>query len=207
MSIKEKLKIVRSTVINYSSRKRLTNKDFTIISDNCWGGQVYHDLNLEYRTPFVGLFIFASDYIRMLKNLEFYLTQPLTFSRESKFKDMENHNYPLGLLGDVELHFLHYKDEAEARTKWERRVKRINWDNLFIKMFDANGCNEELLREFDSLDFKHKVCFTAKEYKDLQSNVWFHEFKNTPKVEPELKLYKKYFDAVEWLNNGIILRR
>ena len=42
----------------------------TIISNNCWGGFVYQKFNLQYRTPFVGLFIFAPDYIELLENFD-----------------------------------------------------------------------------------------------------------------------------------------
>lgn len=29
--------------------------------------------------------------------------------------------YPIALLGDVEIHFLHYDNETVAKEKWERR--------------------------------------------------------------------------------------
>jgi uncharacterized protein (DUF1919 family) len=38
------------------ARIRLKNQDFTIISNDCWGGGVYEDLQLQYTTPMVGLF-------------------------------------------------------------------------------------------------------------------------------------------------------
>ena len=42
---------------------------------------------------------------------------PLKFVKESKYiKDFDN-AYPLALLDDIELHFLHYADEEEANSK------------------------------------------------------------------------------------------
>ena len=40
----------------------LQNTNFSIISNNCWGGYVYQEQNLPYQSPFVGLFLYAKDY-------------------------------------------------------------------------------------------------------------------------------------------------
>src|SRR6185436_15299213 len=76
-------------------------------------------------------------------------------------------NYPIALLGEIEIHFLHYKDANEASEKWKRRVKRINYNNLIIKFSDRDGCTEEMIQEFDRMNFKNKVCLTTKKYKYL----------------------------------------
>lgn len=50
-------------------RKKQINKDrFTIISNNCWGGEVYESYNLIKQSPTVGLFFMASDYIKFIYN-------------------------------------------------------------------------------------------------------------------------------------------
>ena len=36
--------------------RKLKNRDFTIISNNCWGGTVYEAHNLQKQSPTVGLF-------------------------------------------------------------------------------------------------------------------------------------------------------
>lgn len=198
--VKKKIFKIKSYFENYSSRKKLINKDFTIISDNCWGGQVYQDLGIEYNTPFIGLFIVSPDYIRLVKNLEHYLSQPLTFINSSKYRD--NVQYPIGLLDDVEIHFMHYKNEKEAIEKWNRRLNRMNWDNLFFKVNDRDYCTDRLLKEFDELSYSRKIIFTAQKNGDLKNSIWFKEHSNEDYVAPELRTYKKYFDVVNWLNQG-----
>ncbi len=74
-----------------------------------------------------------------------------------------------GYSESIEIFFLHYHSEEEARDKWERRRERINWDRLLVKFNDQNGCTEELIREFDKLPFKNKVCFTVKEHPGCES--------------------------------------
>ena len=68
----------------------------------------------------------------------------------------------LQLLDDIELHFLHYADEEEATQKWERRLKRMHWDNLYFKFNDNDACTYELMKEFEELPYKSKVIFSLQ---------------------------------------------
>lgn len=203
MGIKKKIKKIKYLILNYNKRKNLKNKDFTIISDNCWGGFIYQYLGLPFNTPFIGLFIFAPDYIKLLNNLKYYLDLNLEFIKESKFKETlikygTEGTYPIGILGDVEIHFLHYKTEEEARSKWNTRRTRINWDNLFIKFSDANLCTRDHIEAFDKLPYKNKIMFTNKNY-NLDSNIFLKEYENKNNVKEE---WKSKFDYVSWLNKG-----
>ena len=88
-------------------QKKLLGKDFTIISNNCWGGMIYESYNLPKNSPTVGLFFFAEDYICFLKDLKGFVTAPLKFIRpeDSKWKtrpelvnDKRFGHYPIGQL-------------------------------------------------------------------------------------------------------------
>jgi len=182
-----------------------------MISSNCIGSRFYQELVFPYNTPFVGLFIFAPCYIKMLGNLEYYLKSDLSIITKSKYEDLlppekRDRHYPVGLLGgDVEIHFLHYHDESEAKTKWSRRIERMNMDNLFVTFTDRDFCTEALLNQFDRMEYQHKVCFTAKKYPSVKSSVWVNEYKNEPQVGDLYTEYynlKKHFDFVDWLNGG-----
>ncbi len=68
-------------------------------------------------------------YLKFINNLEHYIKEcTLSFIKpaESKYYDYlkmntdEFENYPIGLLGDIEIDFFHYKTEEEAREKWNR---------------------------------------------------------------------------------------
>lgn len=204
MQIKSFLKQQKQKIVFAAARKNLINKDFTLISNNCWGGRVYQDLNQEYRSPFIGLFLYLDDYIKLLENFKYYMDQNLEFTNISKHakanEERADHSYPLGLLDDVEIHFLHYKDELDARTKWERRKERINWDNLFVKISEADDCTIDILEKFDVLDFKNKVSFTRQEYKNLKFNVILPNYS----ISTEMNNYHKHINIVEWLNEGRI---
>ncbi len=152
-------------------RSKLKNRNFSIIGNNCFAGGMYHKFGLPYNTPTIWTYIFPEDYIRLLENLDWYLKQPLTFKKETshamahKFTEQTSRRYPIGVLGgDVEIHFMHYKTEAEALEKWNRRVKRLNRDNLFVVFSDGAEFNEELLQRYQKLPYEHKIFFSSKPY-------------------------------------------
>lgn len=203
-TIKDKLKPLVYPILNFIPRRRLKDKNFTIICDNCWEGKVYQELGLAYQTPFVGLFIFSPDYIKLVKDLPYYLDKKreLQFVTTSKYIENFDNSYPIALLEDIELHFLHYKNKEEAHSKWTRRLKRIHWDNLYFKFNDNDACSYELMKEFDALPYKSKVIFSSKNYPELKSLVFFRKKEKDGHVGVDLKSYHRYFDVVSWLNKG-----
>lgn len=203
------INVIVSPVRTYLLRKKLHNKDFTIIASNCIGAKIYQELGIEYNTPFVGLFINAPCYIKLIRNLDHYLKSEITFVKKSKYPDNPNQNisppkYPIGLLGDdIEIHFVHYKSEMEVRTKWERRKKRMNKRNLFFIFTDRDFCTQLLIEEFDKLPHSYKICFTAQNYPQIKSTIWLPEYQNENQVHDlyhEFGVLKRHFNFVTWLN-------
>jgi uncharacterized protein (DUF1919 family) len=180
------------------------NKNFTIISNNCWGGGVYEDLGIRYFTPTVGLFFFAPCYIKFLKNLKTYLSYPIEFKNSSFYLNKDEITYPVGVLNEeVEIHFLHYKSTREASSKWEDRKTRVNFDNLFISFSDRDLCSLDLILEFDSLDYKNKVFFSAKKIPNIECLIHLKKYEkqeNIGDIYSERWNYRKAFNIVKWLN-------
>ena len=146
----------------YYNRKKIKSRDFTIISNNCWAGKLYQYLDMPYLSPTVGLYFFADDYLKFISNLEYYISLELSFIsiQESRYKDVlleRKRICPIGKLDDVEIVFLHYKSEQEAKEKWDRRKARINWDHLIIKFSKMNLCTEEHMRRFAELPYENKI--------------------------------------------------
>ena len=76
----------RATLLSYnrkmfakSRHKKLTNTNFTIISNNCWGGVIYESYDLPKNTPTAGLFFMADDYIEFVSDLKGNTSRPLEF--------------------------------------------------------------------------------------------------------------------------------
>ena len=195
-------------------RLRLRHTDFSIISNNCWSGTaVYIPFGLKYTTPTVGLFFMDEDYMRFISRLRWYLAQDLRFipARQSRYYDHLSHHgerpltYPVAVLGgDVEIHFLHYKTEQEAAEKWHRRLARINFDKLFVKMSirDSGYDISQMLQKFKSLPYKNKLCFSP-----MPLSASDKEIVHVPELEQlnilggdETDLTLKYIDIYDVLN-------
>lgn len=159
--------------------KKLKNHDFTVISNNCWAGSVYRYLKMPYLSPTVGLYFFASDYIKFVSDLRHYLSCELEFidceqsKHNSVLKERNQNTKPIGVLDDIEIVFLHYKTREEAKEKWDRRTARVNFDNIILKFSQMNLCTEEELREFDSLKHERKLMFTARKHPELSCAMYY----------------------------------
>ena len=188
-------------------RHKLLNQNFTIISNNCWAGHVYRFFGLPYQTPTIGLYFFSEDYLKFVFNLKYYLSQDLVFIsyKNSKYRRIleerggENIRCPIGVLGDIEIIFLHYKSCQEASEKWNRRKERIIWDNIFIKFSQQNLCSEGLIRKYDTLPIKNKIIFVTRDYK-IKSQIIFSKYKNHNEVANDITYFRKYVDLISWIN-------
>lgn len=160
--------------------KRLKNRDFTIIADNCWGGFIYQRYGLEYRTPTIGLFFYPEDYIKFLERLEYYLSCEMVVKErsESKYAHIRpERKYYIGVLDDVEIQLLHYHSKEEAVEKWNRRKERICLDNCLIKMSNRTSLfTADLYERFEKLPYKNKILFTH-EKTEYPSCVYVSQFK------------------------------
>ena len=142
-------------------QRKIKNKDCSIISMNCVGGVVSHELGLRFNSPTVNLWFTPKEFIKFLSQLEHYLYD---CKIEMDEKNSEKYGYPVGKLEDIHVYFTHYETFEQAKQKWIERLKRLNMDNLYIIMVQKDGCTERDICSFDSLKFKHKVIFTVKEY-------------------------------------------
>ena len=178
---------------------------------------IYESYNLSKESPTVGMFFIAKDYIEFLSDLKGYVNGNLTFIKpeESRWKDMPQvsadkrfGSYPVGVLSNgknsIEIFFLHYHSEQEAREKWERRVQRINWSKLLVKFNDQNGCTETEVNKFMEMPFKNKVFFTCKHWSNENGGGYtvIHQF---PKHEFIMASYEpfgknRYIDITAVIN-------
>lgn len=139
----------------------LKRSNVSIISDLCWGGLLYRTLGLRCQSPFRDMFIWNDDYLRLLGNLKQYCTEAdLQYLHMNT--DDRGTRYPMMLLGgDVQLHFNHVSTPEEANEEWEKRVGRINWDNLFVEMKADSPESETAFYKLGQ--FTKRVCFVPYE--------------------------------------------
>ena len=146
-------------------RSRLTNKDFSLLTNNCLAGFIYHDLGLKFLSPTINLRIKPKEFIEFVCDLDFYLKRELV-------KDTNNDkDFPVGILNGDENHipitinFEHYSNFTEAKEKWAERSKRINYDNIYIMMEYYDGIHkEELIDLFEKIPYEHKMILTHRNH-------------------------------------------
>lgn len=187
--------------------RRLKNRDFTIISSTCVGTLIYYDLNMKFLSPTINLTIGMNDFIRFAKNLKWYIDLELLESKGEK-----QYLYPIGMLDDIKVCFVHYKNFEEAKQKWEERKKRINWDNLFFIGTEKGNCTYETIWNFDRLPYKNKVIFTHAEYPEITSAYYIKGFEEKRELGTITNFEDKFlkrrymddFDYISFLNYGVI---
>lgn len=190
--------------ISYKKRKnrRLKNRDVSIISSNCSGAFIYYDLGMRYLSPTVNLSIEMNDFVKMVKDLKWYMEQELVELNEKS-------ECPMGMLGDVKIYFIHYDSFKDAKTKWEERKKRINWDNIFIVGSEKDQCTYDTIKNFEQLPYKNKVIFTHKVYPEFSSAYCIKGFEEKEELGvitnfKDQILKRRYlddFNYVEFLNH------
>ncbi len=208
-----KLELKTNWIFASSRRKKLNNTDFTIISNNCWGGLVYEYFGLPKLSPTVGCYFFAEDYLKFICNLKYYLENELKFIalKESKYvkvlekRSLENQNAPIGKLDNVEIVFLHYKSESEVYEKWNRRIKRVNYNNLIFKFSQQNCCDEKHVRLFDNLELSgKKICFTNT-FIPHPSNIYIYGYDG--KSLQDTYSWRRNYNLIEFINSGNLIKK
>ena len=203
-------KYLKDRYFSYTGKikqKKIKNKEFTIISNNCFGGIIYRNYHIPYQSPTCGIFFMAKEYIKFIYDIKNYIYNDIVEIKieDSKYKDYLtkiNYNGIIGKIKDVEICFLHFNDIKEINEKWKRRTARINWKRMIYKFNDQNLCTHKELQQFEQFDAKHKICFTAKRYKDINS-IQLKQYCNKEYVisDTKEKDYKKYINIVDYINS------
>lgn len=145
-------------------RRQLKNKDFTIIASECAAGVIYHNLGLRFDSPTINLWLLPKDFLEFVKYLSDYVDNAELLEDTSI-----NCTYPVGILKleehkSLHVFFQHYDTFLEAKEKWEKRKRRIHYNNIYIIMTDRDGVTLSDIKAFSALPFKHKVMLTGINY-------------------------------------------
>lgn len=181
------------------NRARLNNPNPTVFASNCNGGVMTHDLGLQFRSPTVNLYIRPKEYVRFLGNLQHYLY-------EARFVAGQGADYPVGILDDIRVDFVHYQSFDEAVAKWNSRLERIDLDNAFYVMTERDGCTHDDLVAFDKLPYRNKVVFVSKPMPGIASAFYDPSFPVTGGEVDVLSNYvsrlsgRRYLDAFDYVS-------
>ena len=184
---------------------KLLNHVPTIFADNCWGGITSSRLGFEFKSPLVNMYVKNNYYIKFLENPHKYIETPIEF-KKMKYAPLVNKYYPLCVCDDIELRFNHYENFKEANDAWEKRKKRINWDNLFVVMITEDI---EMATRFCMLPYEKKICFVPFETSAPELfYVDFYKYYNGPfwQAVVEMAQGKSYYYSLIDILNGKITK-
>lgn len=165
---------------NQANRLRLQRREVSIVSMNCTGGILYHELGLPFQSPTINLFLPADDFVRFCERLDHYLA--IDVMTECLDPDVvEDRPYPVAWLDDVKLYLVHYRTVAEAQDAWNRRKKRLRPDNIVILATDRDGMTDALKDRFEKLPYP-KVMFVHKPDPNHPSCFYLRGYENENSV-------------------------
>ena len=188
--------------INRQNRSRLMydpSNPISIISSNCIGGVISHELGLRFESPTVNLFFYPDSYIEYISHLEDYSKQELI-----EIKTAKDVGYPIGQLGKegkVIIHFMHYNSFEDARNKWIERTSRINFNNLYFILAERDGITHKQMKAFDCLPYVHKVLLACNQYDDIKCSHYLGEGYRKDGQLMDLLQYKGRFTGKRFLDD------
>lgn len=188
-------------------RAKLNNDNFTILASNCAAGIIYNRLGKQFLSPTINMWFKQGDFIKFCLNIKHYV------ETELEFIDTDEYDFPVAKLDDIYLFFNHSNSKEEAANNWYRRKNRINYDNLYILMYDRGNLPKSEYLKLNSVKCKNKVVFTADPNFDLKFAYYIKP--NLNKINGEsyldrdeltLTTLEKEFDFVSWLNCEQIMK-
>lgn len=182
--------------------RRLSRKDFTVVSDDCWGGQVYSVLGLKCHSPFIGMGVRPQEYIPFLEHMR----DPGALDVLDVSTRADGH-YHLLKTRHATLHGMHYDSAAHFHHTYERRLKTILWDRLFIKVdFGKKDYTQEHIARWNELRLPNSVAL----YPDIPRfrALRIHNGVALPGWEldgaKQFHISCRHFDIFAWLDQGVV---
>ena len=120
----------------------------TVISANCVGAFILHDLHQPFNSPFVNLYLSPQDFFALFTKYRF-LPHSTSHIRTNRKKVIQWENLPI-----LKFILCIITVSKKLMKKWQLRTSRMKLDNLFIMMTDRDGVTEKDIQLFDQLPFK-----------------------------------------------------
>lgn len=198
--------VMNLPLFDFSRYTSLLKNRITILSDDCWGGYVYHRLFLQFYLPLINIYWQKDAFVKFIQKPVYYLNKPLEMEREGNIR---GGICPVGSLGEgnerVCMEFVHSFCFEDAKRLWDKRRERMNFNNMFIKLeLDASmEGNENLLRAFSGVKQK-KICFYSgeTEVEDVLYLKRFEKFVRSGSRVDTIK-YHDYIRNLNWLLKSV----
>ena len=183
-------------------RRGLKNKGMSLFCPYCMGGTLFHDLGLQFCSPTINLMMYQTDFKKFILHLDDYLKQEFVFFKHPDYA------FPCAKLGDVTVHFTHYKSEQDAVETWRRRCKRIDRNNMFVMCSERDGLTkDDILQLGRELKVRGLLVFTENPYPDIPYTLQITDgpvtsMQSTVSHLTGERKCERLFDFVKWFNEA-----
>jgi uncharacterized protein (DUF1919 family) len=133
------------------------------------------------------------------------MVKDLVFTNQSKYPHhptarRSNSSCPLGLLGDVELQFIHYTCEEEAAQKWNERKARMDYTKLYYILAINGACDQGVISQYTESESQKKICFHHQEGLEMPCCIYIPS--NNEHIGNLYSQYHRFvgrFDFADWI--------
>ncbi len=165
-------RVIKLPCFSWKRYIKILESRITLIAEVCYGGYIYNQLGLQFNSPFINTRIEENDYLKLLEKLYYYLEQKIVLINDiGTVENMKSTmvspdvswgkmGYPVFALDDVKLHAIHTLNPYTYTEEWNRRIKRINTNNVLVMMILEN---DNVAKRFSRLNIKNKIGFYFKE--------------------------------------------
>jgi uncharacterized protein (DUF1919 family) len=157
-------------------------------------------LRIPYLTPTVRLYIAPRDYIKYIESLASIHREELIFIESAQ-------TYPVATLAGIEIHFMHYKDQEEAKSKYRKRFERIHGKRILIKIdFGKAGYTINDMQKWNKLRIPNSVAIYPATLKCPEEGIFngvaIQDWQ--PDGAKMFDVSRRYFDIFKWVRLGVI---
>ena len=190
-------------IYNRIKYRKINHNNITIISRDCVGAALYSDFNMKYLSPTINLGMSNEDFVLFCNNLEDIIELDVKEYKNKKYK------YPVGYINykshKLLLHFAHYKTIDNAIECWERRKKRICYDNIYVIMCCGPNVSENDVELFETIKYDRKVLLSSgvdtKKHKDcFNMKCYENGYKDSLIAHYNKYSFKRYLSEYDWIN-------
>ena len=183
--------------------RRYAGGPVSILSNNCLGVLICHEVGIKFDTPTVNLWMTCDDFIDFIENL------PAMLKEEVVEVPQSSSTSPVGrIAGRITLNFTHYPSFGEAKSAWNRRRDRVDLRRVVVVMADNSNLSDEAIGRFKRLPHPKKMFVQSPRKAELLGDCgilakgdFSKGFNITDFSGLNGRRFYHQFDFVGWLNS------
>lgn len=152
----------------------------SILCNDCLAGYIYRYLRLPYASPLIWTSIKPKDFLLLCEHPLDYLSNGIAKKNDPDLlletpliAELKYQNF------SIKVNLRHYKTFEEAQEKFNRRLSRLNRENLFVILDSFEGIDVQDFYQFKQAMLQNKFNYATSLYKSgLDRNIFTQKFPN-----------------------------